>query len=563
MNLVFEKFFYDFVVQHKVTFLVYAFVIFFFFPLEGVVLPKVYGVMFDKMKPSSSYPKLFDFWNNLKKGHFAGYIILMIIVWAFILFGDNWKQYIESTLIPQYFSFLREAFFDNTIRSNNQNYSGVSSGDYLSRVLELTRNMKEMFQYTISKLIPETIVTLFIIGFMFYNNTKMGLVILIGFLACIIVQIIGGYQLIELIQSRENFFNSNLSGNLQDSLDNLINVFINNEVDAEIKKNQTLEKESKERLSKIMFGQNLILMITRIIMVITYTTAIYVVYNLLIEGKINIATCIVFILLLDKFSGYTQNVNYGLIHYIIYKYGIISASSDFINELFKDHNKRVKKNVIKKGSIQFKDIKYRYDKTSEDFLFENLNLELQGEKKYGLIGRSGSGKSSLMKLLIGLYKPESGFVKIDDVDINEIKLEYLRDKVNYINQTTTTFNETVVYNMLYGNEHVTEKQLLDKLNKYKLDIVFSELSDGVQSSAGLHGTNLSGGMQKITMLMRGILKKSKVVIMDEPLAGLDKNTRIKVIDMILAETRGKTLIIITHDEEMLPHMDEVININSL
>lgn len=563
MNLVFEKFFYNFVIQHKTTFLVYAFIIFFFFPLEGVVLPKVYGVMFDKMKPSSSYPDLFDFWQNLKKGHFAGYIILMIVVWAFILFGDNWKQYIESSLIPHYFAFLRETFFDNTMKSNNQNYSGVSSGDYLTRVMELTRNMKDLFQYTISKLIPETIVTLFIIGFMFYNNNKMGFVVLFGFLACMIVQFIGGHYLIDMIKSRENFFNSNLSGNIQDSLDNLINVFINNEVDSEIKKNHKLEKESKEQLSKIMFGQSLVLMITRIIMVITYTTAIYVVYSLLVEGKINIAACIVFILLLDKFSGYTQNVNYGLIHYVIYKYGIISASTDFINELFKDDNKRVKEDVITKGSIQFEDLKYRYEKTAEDFLFDNLNLDLEGEKKYGIIGRSGSGKSSLMKLLVGLYKPESGYVKIDNVDINEIKLEYLREKVNYINQTTTTFNETVVYNMLYGNDNVTETQLIDKLKKYKLDVVFSELSNGVQSNAGLHGSNLSGGMQKITMLMRGILKKSKIVIMDEPLTGLDKHTRVKVIDMILSETRGKTLIIITHDEEILPHMDKVININSL
>ena len=108
MNLVFEKFFYDFVMQHKITFFVYAFVILLFFPLEGVVLPKVYGLMFDKMKPSSSYPKLFDIWNNLKKGHFAGYLMLMIIIWALILFGDNWKQYIESTLMPQYFTYLRK-----------------------------------------------------------------------------------------------------------------------------------------------------------------------------------------------------------------------------------------------------------------------------------------------------------------------------------------------------------------------------------------------------------------------------------------------------------------------
>ena len=562
MNLIFEKFFYDFVMQHKITFFVYAFVILLFFPLEGVVLPKVYGLMFDKMKPSSSYPKLFDIWNNLKKGHFAGYLMLMIIIWVLILFGDNWKQYIESTLMPQYFTYLRETFFDNTVKSNNHNFSGVNSGDYLSRVMELTRNMKDMFQFIISKAIPETIVTFCIIGYMCFTNISIGVVTMIGFFACLIVQAIGAYYLIDLIRSRENFFNVNLSGNLQDSLDNLMNVYINNEIDSEIKKNQKLEKESKDRLREIMMGQNIVLMLTRIIMVITYTTAIYVIYNMLINKKISIATCIVFILLLDKFSGYAQNVNYGLIHYIIYKIGIILASYDFIHEIFKDDSKRVKEDVITKGHVQFDNLKYRYDK-NKDYLFDGLNLEFKGGKKYGLTGRSGSGKSSLMKLLVGLYTPDSGSVKIDGVDITEIKLDYLRDNVNYINQTTTTFNETVVYNMLYGNDHITEKQLINKLKKYKLDVVFSELSDGVYSNAGTHGSNLSGGMQKITMLMRGILKKSQIVIMDEPLTGLDTNTKMKVIDMILAETTGKTLIIITHDDEILPHMDEVVNINSL
>ena len=116
--------------------------------------------------------------------------------------------------------------------------------------------------------------------------------------------------------------------------------------------------------------------------------------------------------------------------------------------------------------------------------------------------------------------------------------------------------------MLYGNNHITEKQLINKLKKYKLDVVFSELPDGVYSSAGTHGSNLSGGMQKITMLMRGILKKSQIVIMDEPLTGLDKNTKMKVIDMILAETAGKTLIIITMTKKYC-HIGRGLNINSL
>ena len=105
--------------------------------------------------------------------------------------------------------------------------------------------------------------------------------------------------------------------------------------------------------------------------------------------------------------------------------------------------------------------------------------------------------------------------------------------------------------------------MIMKLEKYKLLDVFSDLPNGVHASAGIHGNNLSGGMQKVTMLMRGIVKKCKIMILDEPLAGLDQNTRAKVIDMINMESEGKTLIVITHDKEILPHMEQVIDVNKL
>ena len=104
---------------------------------------------------------------------------------------------------------------------------------------------------------------------------------------------------------------------------------------------------------------------------------------------------------------------------------------------------------------------------------------------------------------------------------------------------------------------------MEKLKKYKLDTVFSDLPGGVNANAGLNGGNLSGGMQKITILMRGILKKGNIVILDEPLAGLDKHTITKVIDFVLQETEGKTILVITHDNAIMPYMDRVVDINKL
>ena len=178
------------------------------------------------------------------------------------------------------------------------------------------------------------------------------------------------------------------------------------------------------------------------------------------------------------------------------------------------------------------------------------------------MGRSGSGKTTLMKMLVGLYKPEKGKITIDGININTLNLEYLRDNVNYVNQTTKLFEDSVIYNMKYGND-IKEKEIIAKLKKYQLDDVFSDLPDGVKGNAGLNGGNLSGGMQKVTILMRGLLKKGKIIILDEPLAGLDEKTINKVIRFILQETSGKTLLVITHDKAIIPHLNNVVDINDL
>ena len=134
--------------------------------------------------------------------------------------------------------------------------------------------------------------------------------------------------------------------------------------------------------------------------------------------------------------------------------------------------------------------------------------------------------------------------------------------MNYINQRTNLFNESVLYNMQYGND-VDGKIIAQKLKDYELDVLFSDLEDGIHSNVGVHGGNLSGGMQKVTMMMRGLLRPSKIVLIDEPLSGLDADTRVKVIKMIMNECENKTLVIITHDEEILPFMSNIVDIKDI
>ena len=371
---------------------------------------------------------------------------------------------------------------------------------------------------------------------------------------CGIILYFGSKELIELISERENFLNTKISENIRDTLDNLMNVFLNNEIDGEVSKNRKLEKVAIDKLKWIMMVQNMVIFSSQIITLLTFSIGIYVLYGLIANQKIKTTQGIVLVIILGQFLNNFLYVSSGFIHNVVYRLGVIEASKKYMEHIFNRKNKRNMKSGITDGNIIFKDVKFRYDTEKEDWLFTDLNVQFEAGERYAIVGQSGGGKTTMMKMVAGLYVPEGGSIYIDNLDIKQADLEYLRENVNYMNQRTTLFNETILYNMQYGNPGATEEQILDILKKYDLLDVFKDLPDGIHANAGIQGGNLSGGMQRVTMLIRGLLKPGQIVIMDEPTTGLDKESTDKVKKLIFEETEGKTLIIITHSSVMLSSM---------
>ena len=118
-------------------------------------------------------------------------------------------------------------------------------------------------------------------------------------------------------------------------------------------------------------------------------------------------------------------------------------------------------------------------------------------------------------------------------------------------------------NDLPGDEKQQNQKIEALLRKYDLLTIYDNLENGLLSKAGPKGTNLSLGMQKVTILMRSLMRDSQIFIFDEPLAGLDQKTRQKVIKLIVEETRGKTVLVITHDPEILPHLDRTVYLHEI
>jgi len=540
----------DFLRDHVWQFVSYMLIIIVFFPIESILLPKVYGKMFDQIKTITKFSDIYNFRANFSKMNFPGALVLLIVLWVVILSSSTLKTYAESLLTPDYFSYLRNIIFKNTVHSYQSNYNDMKTGDYLTRVLELTRNIKDLFQYIISRFLPELVVSFVIIIYMFMQHKTLGYILLFGSMVCLIVQYFGSSYLFTLISDRESFFNSTVSENLRDSLDNLMNIFLNNEVDNEVEKNKDLERQSKEKLQHIMRVQSMVTFCTDMTIVGSFAVSLIFLYYLISIKKVKVTHGIVLVMILGQFLNNFLFVNNGFIYNIVYRLGIINSSHEFLENIFRANSERTLTSGIKRGHIEFKNVKFRYDKTKDSFIYDNLNIVFEAGKRHSIVGQSGAGKSTMMKLLVGLYTPESGAIYIDSVDTKHMKLDYLRENVNYINQRTNLFNDTIMYNILYGNKGVDEKTVISMLKNYDLLKIFDEIPGGVYAKAGINGGNLSGGMQRIVILMRGILKPGQIIIMDEPTTGLDTNTLANVKKMIIDETEGKTLIIITHENSM-------------
>lgn len=563
-DIFWEKMFYDFFNENLFTFIIYILIVFFVFPVEGLGIPYLLGQLFDSLKNGKG--KLNDYINikeNVLKWNTAGLMVLVSITWLVVICVDYFKGEVEASITPKYLQYIRALFFEGTVSLHDSgDFKDIKTGEYIARIMELSRNSRDAFQYAFSKAFPECIVSGLIIMYLFYLSPIVGGIMLIQVFFSILIMYFYGGTLMDLVMKKETFFLEEISENLTNNFNNLMNVFINNESEKTVNTNVNLEVKNQELTTELMNTENRAILSTQILTVLAYAFSLYYLYNGLKKKEINVSSVISVILLLGNYLSYVMDLNYGIVHQVIYRMGIVLASRKQLEEIFNAIETDKRDAVFTGNSINFKNISYKYDDTQEDWLFKDFELSIKDNEKIGVVGRSGSGKTTLVKMLIKLHEPKEGYIEIDNQKISELSKGSLRKYVNYVNQKTNLFDDSLMYNFKYGNNK-TDKEITDLLKKYKLDEVFSELGDGYNTNVGINGGNLSLGMQKVTTIVRGIGKDCGIIIFDEPLAGLDKNTRTKIMKMIINECKKKTVIVITHDQEILPYMDRVINLNEL
>ena len=214
---------------------------------------------------------------------------------------------------------------------------------------------------------------------------------------------------------------------------------------------------------------------------------------------------------------------------------------------------------VPQGQIQFNDVGFLYQKNTP--LFEQLNVAIQPGESIGLVGYSGSGKTTFANLTLRLFDVQQGAILIDGQDIKAVQQDSLRAQISLIPQDPTLFHRSLMENIRYGNVNAADSDVIDAAKQaYAHDFIMS-LPEGYQSLVGERGIKLSGGQRQRIAIARAILKNSPILILDEATSALDSVTEGFIQKSILALMQKRTTLVIAHRLSTLLHMDRILVFN--
>jgi len=211
---------------------------------------------------------------------------------------------------------------------------------------------------------------------------------------------------------------------------------------------------------------------------------------------------------------------------------------------------------VTNGQIQFNDVTFHYDEGAH--LFKNKNVSIEPGQKVGLVGLSGSGKSTFVNLILRLFDVESGKIMIDGQDIRTVTQASLREQIAMIPQDVSLFHRTLMENIRYGRIDASDAEVIAASKKAHCHEFISQLREGYDSLVGERGIKLSGGQRQRIAIARAILKNAPILILDEATSALDSLTEKLIQESLHALMQGRTTIVIAHRLSTLSEMDRIL-----
>lgn len=432
----------------------------------------------------------------------------------------------------------------------------LSKGDYVYRQNVVTNSLSDLVLGTTSSIIESIIVIFGVLTIMLFLNVQLTIIsiVLIPFLF-ISMRIIGP-RLGKTAQELQEVA-SETSSRINESVDN-----------AETVQSFTLEKKLLNNITKLwdksyeltkrnLLWSELLTGTNGFLIVLATSLVMYLGGSAALQGELSLGDLLIFMTymtyLLDPVENLIEQVT-SRNQKIIDVNRIYEVLADHEGIEFLRNDIHMPQQIA--GRIDFQNISYSY---GDNIVFQNLNFSIDPGEKIAIIGPSGGGKSTIMKLLPLFVEPDAGRVYIDGVDIQSVSLTELRQRISWVSQTPQLFEGTIIDNLIDGDAYreVSNEEVMNAIETANVTEFASKLPMGLASEAGENGSSLSGGQRQRISIARALVKNAPIVCLDEPTAALDAKSENLIRDSLLQMIKGKTVLMVTHRKSLLSLMDKV------
>ena len=226
-----------------------------------------------------------------------------------------------------------------------------------------------------------------------------------------------------------------------------------------------------------------------------------------------------------------------------------------------DTDSKSKDKTVEQGDIEFRAVSFRYYKNSEEKVLDGIDLKIKGGSTVGIIGSTGSGKTTLVSMIARLYDPDEGEILVDGVNVRDYSIKNLRQGVGMVLQKNVLFSGTIEENLRWGDENATDDELKTAAEYAQADKFVTGFKDGYQTEIEQGGVNVSGGQKQRLCIARALLKKPKILILDDSTSAVDTATEAQIRAAFKNELAGSTKIIIAQRITSVKDSDEIFVIN--
>ena len=505
-------------------------------PLQDVALPHFYG-------------KLIDAISNRREIKF--YMLCVLVIFIVLELGFVVSDMHDIRTFSTFQTFIRTEIVKNVMSKFEKNFLLLNVENVMSKLVKLPNVLQvfyERLKYTISP---------YVLGFsasviyFFSHDRVLGgtlLVFAITYLAVIL-------SIPFKICKNPSMKCDQSINEIHEEIDDVLRNFIAMHGNQEKQDHELRRLAHHEQLFTVKFSQTMTCLLNTkafasVLLIIFVATFIYRCKYLIESRSLPTSVFVTLFFIIIYLTNSMINLE-GQMRDMIFEWGaLVEADEMFEQNNLRGHRRSDPRLNVPSpmNGIYFDNVHLKFPQSNTATL-KGVTFRASNGEIVVLTGNVGCGKSTILKLIARFYEPTHGNIYLNGVNFRELTLADIKRRIGYVPQHSQLFNRSVYDNLLYGNEALyTRTEIENIINSIGLAKEFTALEDGIDTKVGKNGQRLSGGQRQLVWCLRVLLQKPDVVVMDEPTASLDKESKEILWKMLKMLMRGKTVIIVTHDE---------------